>query len=122
MIACKLGHSAGKVLDVEATIVLGSSCSNSRRMEVVLGERSKGTNGKTRSLTHHNSRVFRFGNKGAKLGDRENRQGRWVWVIIVSELSHLSSVLLETSKFRHRRETSEKFSSRIVKERKNPGR
>ena len=43
-IDCKLGHSVGKAVSVEATIVFGRSDSNVRIMEVFLGERNKEMN------------------------------------------------------------------------------
>ena len=63
VIACKSGHSVGKIVTIEATIVLGGSNSNPRWMEVVLGERNKGMDGINVPLIPHKERNFRFGNK-----------------------------------------------------------
>ena len=47
VIAFKSGHSLGRVVTIDATIAVGRSGSlNLKRMEVVLGERNRGMNGK----------------------------------------------------------------------------
>ena len=64
VINCKLGHSAEKVMIVEATIASGKSDSKLRVTEVILGERNKEMNGINDSSISNKWRVFRFGSKG----------------------------------------------------------
>ena len=65
LIACKSGHSVGKVVTIEATIAIGESDEKLRSMQVVLGERNKGMNGIHDPAISPQLRAFRFGNKGS---------------------------------------------------------
>lgn len=65
VIICKLGHRVGKVSIMEATIALEGVGLNPTRIEVVLGESDKGTNGMSGSPILQKQRDFRFGKKGS---------------------------------------------------------
>ena len=92
-IDCKLGHSVGKAVSVEATIVFGRSNSNVRVMEVILGERNKEINEINDFLISRQRRSSRFGSKGSLMmqswmtektsGDGEFKVTRWSSIFIL---------------------------------------
>jgi len=61
---CKLGQSVGRAVTAEATIALWLFDSEKlREISVVLGERSKETNGINSLSMIHRDRLFRFGRR-----------------------------------------------------------
>ena len=65
LIICKLGHSVGKVVIIEAIAPSGKFDPNLRSKEVIWGGRSKGMKETESLATPFNLRDFRFGSKGS---------------------------------------------------------
>jgi hypothetical protein len=68
-IVCNFGHNVGKVATSKAgdIALVGGRTVNVILVDVVLGERNKGMNGMNSPTVDHNSRDFRFGNKGSSM-------------------------------------------------------